>query len=173
MYVLKIYICGYCNYFLSYDLKSSHHYFIPFMIKACPEWSDWGEWLPCSETCGGGIRSRFRQCLASDDEGRSLCYGSSIEQEYCGGNVSPVMLQCCMIYKTYYHMYAFWQTCPFWSYWSPWNKCSERCGGGVRQSSRECLHGTDGEEGCIGDNLRSEVCNVEVSKLIYSLSCAC
>ena len=29
---------------------------------ACPQWSTWGDWSECSRSCGGGTKTKYRQC---------------------------------------------------------------------------------------------------------------
>ena len=48
------------------------------MVKNdCPddgEWSNWGEWSHCSQTCDDGTKSRTRMC-----EGPGICEGEATE----------------------------------------------------------------------------------------------
>lgn len=47
-------------------------------------WSPWGPWAPCTQTCGEGVRLRFRQCdnPAPQNGGRG-CLGSAEQQRPC------------------------------------------------------------------------------------------
>ncbi|CAG9769137.1 unnamed protein product [Ceutorhynchus assimilis] len=48
-------------------------------------WSPWSEWTPCSSTCIGGIRSRYRLCDSPPPRyGAKFCEGLSVETEKCG-----------------------------------------------------------------------------------------
>ncbi|XP_013414532.1 SCO-spondin [Lingula anatina] len=75
----------------------------------CPINGQWGEWCciwsECSTTCGGGQRTRTRQCSnPAPANGGADCVGSSIEEEMCNS-----------------------QPCPIdggWSSWSEWGGCN-------------------------------------------------
>ena len=78
--------------------------------QTCPEWTEWGEWTPCSKSCAGGQRRKFRQCVDNGvtvDE--SQCTGDHESSEECNT-----------------------QDCPYWTDWSDWTECSKTCGGGSR-----------------------------------------
>ena len=45
-------------------------------------WGSWNNWSQCSQTCGGGIKSRERNC----DSGRGKCKGRSFESTICNKN---------------------------------------------------------------------------------------
>ncbi|KAL1506427.1 hypothetical protein ABEB36_005798 [Hypothenemus hampei] len=48
-------------------------------------WSPWSEWTPCSSTCIGGIRSRYRLCDSPPPRyGAKFCEGPAVETEKCG-----------------------------------------------------------------------------------------
>ncbi len=48
------------------------------------QWSDWTTWSDCSETCGGGIRMKTRQCTNPPPSGTGQpCQGSTSEVEKC------------------------------------------------------------------------------------------
>uniref|UniRef100_UPI00193A61B8 uncharacterized protein LOC120335429 n=1 Tax=Styela clava TaxID=7725 RepID=UPI00193A61B8 len=102
----------------------------------CPIWSQWTEWASCTVSCGGGIALRSRSCLTFDSAGNDLCRGSGTDEQYCNGGA-----------------------CPYLSAWSRWGQCSARCGGGFRVSTRFCINGEEGEDGCFGLLTREEACN--------------
>ena len=72
-----------------------------------------------SKTCGGGERSRGRDCVlpsyqrGSNDLG---CLGDSDEREACNE-----------------------ESCPVWTEWSDWTECPVTCGGGVQVGGAKAL----------------------------------
>ena len=78
--------------------------------------SEWGEWSSCSSTCGGGKRSRTRECKeVSRSKEDNPCNVPLEEEEDC--NPAP---------------------CPVYTEWSEWSSCSATCGGGRQERVREC-----------------------------------
>lgn len=57
------------------------------------------------------------------------------------------------------------QGCPFWDDWSKWDECSVTCGGGINLRKRDCINGTQGDEGCDGSSVEMGVCKSEVTFL--------
>ena len=55
---------------------------MPCCFQACPGWSSWGSWADCSVTCGGGVRSHTRVCLANGEPAKG-CGGSSVDYSTC------------------------------------------------------------------------------------------
>ncbi|VDK47676.1 unnamed protein product [Anisakis simplex] len=76
----------------------------------CEEYSEWTDWSTCSATCDGGVQTRLRSCMSSED-----CSDDLKEERSCNEN-----------------------ECPKWGEWSKWEECSVTCGGGQRSRSREC-----------------------------------
>jgi len=64
---------------------------------ACPvngAWSSWGEWSPCSLSCGGGNRTRQRKCNdPAPANGGEECEGEVKESEECGVNECPKQVE--------------------------------------------------------------------------------
>jgi len=104
--------------------------------QACRTWSAWTEFSACSVSCGGGERSRTRKCsLETAKIINDECPGESIEKENCNN-----------------------RPCPAWTLWSDWSACTASCGGGVQTSFRTCVGGNQGEDGCLGNDKKSQVC---------------
>lgn len=83
-------------------------------LKPCPSWSSWLQWSDCSRTCGGGERTRRRECSGTDGD----CSGPATE-----------------------HMLCSTQQCPMWTQWAQWGPCSATCGDdGTRLRTRECRY---------------------------------
>ena len=59
------------------------------------EWSTYGEWSPCSNTCGRGEKSRRRQVEVPASNKGKACEGEATETETC--NTSAI----CTILKKY------------------------------------------------------------------------
>ena len=78
----------------------------------CPAWTEWTQWTECSQSCGGGTRTKVRECASGRNyEG---CVGESEVTEDCNE-----------------------QKCPAWTDWTEWTVCTKSCGGGKR--SKVCL----------------------------------
>ncbi|KAK0170185.1 hypothetical protein PV328_010778 [Microctonus aethiopoides] len=49
-------------------------------------WGDWSSWGPCSSSCVGGVRNRYRFCDTPPPRyGAKFCQGPAVETEQCGG----------------------------------------------------------------------------------------
>ena len=70
---------------LQYLLTSSGHFVVDGVWR---EWSAWGE---CSLACGGGNRTRNRECIQPQYNGAD-CEGPSKETEVCNEHPCPGML---------------------------------------------------------------------------------
>jgi hypothetical protein len=105
-------------------------------------WSEWTDWTACTELCGGGTRNRTRECNnpLPAYEGK-VCEGSNIDQEACNEDPCPIN--------------------GGWSEWTDWTACTELCGGGTRNRTRECNNPLPAYEGkdCEGSNIAQEACN--------------
>ncbi|KAM6977691.1 SCO-spondin [Aplochiton taeniatus] len=103
-------------------------------------WSQWGGWSGCSDSCGGGIKFRLRQCdnPAPQSGGRG-CVGVTEQQKDCNThNCSDSGLG------------------P-WQHWSQWSVCSVSCGGGEQSRRRACS-----SPPCPGLSKQSKTCNTQV-----------
>ncbi len=48
------------------------------------DWSAWQSWNECSQSCGGGVTSRYRVCdNPTPDFGGDDCVGAAMETERC------------------------------------------------------------------------------------------
>ncbi|XP_043922260.1 SCO-spondin-like [Protopterus annectens] len=102
-------------------------------------WSTWSPWSSCSQTCGGGIQYRFRECNnPAPQNGGHGCPGNTTEQQRdCN------TLRC--------------EGSRLWSIWSTWSRCSVTCGGGEQTRTRTCL-----QTECEGLAVQSKTCNTQV-----------
>lgn len=105
----------------------------------CPidgTWGLWGSWNTCSLTCGGGQRSRSRQCdnPAPQFNGAD-CPGARAENGACNT-----------------------QHCPVWSDYFEASPCSVTCGNGVITLQRNCTYGTKVTD-CVGSAYDEKPCS--------------
>eukprot|EP00118_Oscarella_pearsei_P012583 m.93683 g.93683 ORF g.93683 m.93683 type:complete len:315 (+) comp36795_c0_seq5:312-1256(+) len=134
------------------------------------EWSPWTVLVPCSRTCGSGIRIKARSCnylprqyrerrgeerreerrnQNQEREERNIrrgeerrgCYGSASTVEACRENSCQVD--------------------GGWSSWTARTSCSKSCGGGCHQMTRECNNPppSNGGRQCFGQSVRFSLCN--------------
>lgn len=99
-------------------------------------WSVWGNWNPCSATCGSGSQTRKRFCISPQvlvspvfdklrtNPSRLLflqgsCSGNDQENKSCKSDVP----------------------CETWRGWSSWGECSASCGKGIQLRTRLCPSG--------------------------------
>uniref|UniRef100_H2Y3E3 Hemicentin-1 n=1 Tax=Ciona intestinalis TaxID=7719 RepID=H2Y3E3_CIOIN len=106
-------------------------------LPTCPSWSDWSEWNQCSAACGGGLRSRTRECI-NGFPGLIGCGGEVTQDDFCNS-----------------------QDCPFWNDWSSWTLCSAPCGSGQSTRTRTCENGYAGDVGCEGSENDRVSCNTQ------------
>ena len=104
----------------------------------CPKPSPWSGWSECSASCGGGTRTKTRQCnqVTGRDSFGNPCKVDLIEMESCNN-----------------------QDCPVWTPWTEWTECSKSCGGGTRKKVRECALPRHLSGQCQGDAVMTEECN--------------
>ncbi|XP_050532355.1 uncharacterized protein LOC126900580 [Daktulosphaira vitifoliae] len=58
---------------------------LPIADDDSGQWSKWSEWSPCSTTCYGGTRNRYRTCDSPPPKyGATFCQGPSLQTEKCG-----------------------------------------------------------------------------------------
>ncbi|XP_076799785.1 uncharacterized protein LOC143444876 isoform X2 [Clavelina lepadiformis] len=100
--------------------------------NSCDEYGQWGRWTPCSKTCGGGIRHRYRSCGKTTG-----CAGSYQDNDVCATR------QCSV------------QAAAEWSSWTNQGSCSRTCGGGRQKKVRRCLTG----DNCDGRHMIRIQCN--------------
>ncbi|XP_039512123.1 SCO-spondin [Pimephales promelas] len=101
-------------------------------------WSQWGRWTDCSAHCGGGVKSRSRQCdNPAPQSGGRECTGSGRQQKECNTHNCT-------------------DSGP-WLDWSAWSSCSVSCGGGSQSRTRSCR-----TPPCSGMRRQSKTCNTHV-----------
>lgn len=74
--------------------------------KPC-EFTDWQDWVPCSRTCGGGVRTRARQISSKASDNGEPCRGPLWQEGTCNKQPCTVSKNCLM------------------GDWSPWKGCDD------------------------------------------------
>lgn len=60
-------------------------------------WGQWTNWTDCTKSCGGGVRSRRRECDSPTPEGEgNYCEGLGTEVITCNTDHCPGMLRDCV-----------------------------------------------------------------------------
>ena len=100
--------------------------------------SSFGDWSPCSLSCGGGEQERTRSIETQNDHGGTDCPATS-EKRAC--NVAPCAIDCVL------------------SLWTRWSSCTLTCAGGTQSRSRRILQAAEyGGKLCPGW-VQSRACN--------------
>ena len=106
-------------------------------LSPCPNWAEWVEWnsIDCSAACGGGSKTRERECI--NGEPHVDCLG--IRKQIIDCTNGP---------------------CQTWSPWSrETSECSVTCGIGTKTRSRSCQRGICLEDDCCkGDSIKYLPC---------------
>lgn len=110
--------------------------------RPCPHWSEWKDAVPCSRSCGAGIKQLSRTCVD----------GVVGEDEQCNGET-----------ETFSDCNT--QPCPLWSEWSNWRECSTTCNSGTSYRDRKCINGKSGDDSCPGEVTETRVCNAAICKM--------
>lgn len=108
-------------------------------------YSRWSSWGRCSNSCGGGIRYRYRQCNnpTPQNNGRDCRrLGQKTEARRCNIRMCPVH--------------------GGFSKWSSWTPCSVTCGVGYQRRSRTCTNPRPAYGGrlCSGASVESKSCGL-------------
>lgn len=54
-------------------------------------WGPWSPWATCSATCGGGHKSRSRECNSPEPQyGGKKCFGEAVNRDSCNKNDCPI-----------------------------------------------------------------------------------
>ncbi|KAM5178036.1 papilin [Callospermophilus lateralis] len=61
----------------------------PKVRRQSDTWGPWGQWSPCSRTCGGGISFRERPCYSQRRDGGSSCVGPARSHRVCSTESCP------------------------------------------------------------------------------------
>lgn len=62
----------------------------PVLLKGNGGWSEWTSWIECTKSCGGGVRSRWRECDNPATEGDGdFCEGLKTELVACNVEHCP------------------------------------------------------------------------------------
>ncbi|XP_078352256.1 mucin-like protein, partial [Oculina patagonica] len=113
-------------------------------VQPCPvdgNFTQWGLWTPCSQTCGNGTQLRFRNCTNPPPQhGGKDCVGPRNETQEC-----------------------FVEACPVdgnFTEWGAWGACSQTCGNGTQIRLRNCTNPPPAHGGrdCMGERNQTQEC---------------
>ncbi|XP_041362930.1 uncharacterized protein LOC121378713 [Gigantopelta aegis] len=120
---------------------SGDPFFEPLDLAMESQFTLWLPWTSCSQTCGGGHRSRRRTCR----DPSTVCIGEVKQDQFCDLEPCPVT--------------------GGWSNWLSWSPCAETCGPSHRVRYRQCDEPLPAYGGaCFGDDSEQEPCNLRKCK---------
>jgi hypothetical protein len=70
-----------------------------YLLLVNGNWGLWGSWIPCTKTCVGGTRTRYRSCNnPTPDNGGSPCPGLDYEAVSCSTTIlcTGISIICCL-----------------------------------------------------------------------------
>ncbi|OWF34851.1 Hemicentin-1 [Mizuhopecten yessoensis] len=109
-------------------------------LRPCPvdgNFTEWMDWSECSRTCGGGNRTRERDCEGTMYGGKP-CEGEYNQTEGCNPHECPID--------------------GVWELWGTWGQCSVTCANGTQWRDRECVGPFYGGANCTGPTNDSQDC---------------
>lgn len=114
-------------------------------------WSKWGPWTACSESCGVGIKRRKRTCIETNTPRIFSSWGT-----HCRGQYDQI--EVCES-----------KECKLdggWSGWGAWGPCSQSCGAGRRSRFRSCSRPEPAGSGkfCTGPRIEVGSCHLRPCK---------
>lgn len=124
-------------------------------ITSCPVvsnrvdggFSDWSEWFSCDDPSGvlSSCMCRTRECSNPAPKcGGDTCHGEKVQVKNCSGRRGSFSNDVDEDLAT-----------DFWSPWTEWSSCTQKCGGGVQSRNRRCLEGGT----CNGNSQEMRACN--------------
>ena len=75
------------------------HANVYFLYIVNGNWGSWGSWNPCTKTCVGGTRTRYRSCNnPTPVNGGSPCSGLNYDTESCSTTIlcTGISIICCL-----------------------------------------------------------------------------
>ncbi|XP_078373724.1 SCO-spondin-like isoform X1 [Oculina patagonica] len=119
----------------------------PCNIHPCPvdgSWSSWGQYGPCSKSCGGGVQYKYRKCKNPPPKhGGQRCIALSMLSRECN-------TQACSVDGN-------------WGPWGVYSQCTKSCGGGSQYRTRTCDNPApfSGGKHCSGPSRQTNACNTQ------------
>jgi len=90
---------------------------------------EFGDWLPCSASCAGGLQSKPVFCKRIDDD-------TIVSNKYCDSRTTPaVVTRSCNM-----------EPCPAQWFVGKWEECSSSCGGGTMDRLVVCMRAISSTE---------------------------
>jgi len=106
------------------------------------QWSNWGAWSECSQTCDGGFKTRRKTCKQMEKKLDTLEYNSR-----CAGMESKATEEILSVQKVSCGV----EECPSdhkMTPWSHWTSCGKSCGNGTKERVRDCMPAMNGGRPC-------------------------
>eukprot|EP00397_Hematodinium_sp_SG-2012_P003707 GEMP01003715.1.p1 GENE.GEMP01003715.1~~GEMP01003715.1.p1 ORF type:complete len:1022 (+),score=243.68 GEMP01003715.1:188-3253(+) len=126
-------------------------------VRPCPDgqpchqeknclWGQWGNWSACSQSCGGGERSRSRLIKEAPRSGGKLCEPLDMSVvEHCSTESCSEVVDCVL------------------GPWTNWDACSCSCNGVQHRVRHIRIYPEEGGRPCSGPLREVKNCNTEVA----------